>query len=93
MVAVFLIAAPPNAEGKGLMVTVFLITAPSNGEGLCEHEGTICVCCRGATNMCEAFPQPYAVIRTEDFLLSLKYPRTRLVVITEASLKGTKLSS
>lgn len=45
-------------RAKGLVVAVFLIAAPSNGEGLCEHEGTMCVCCQGATNMCEAFNTP-----------------------------------
>lgn len=66
MVALFLIAAPLNTEGKGL-VAIFLITDPSNREGLCEHEGTICLCCQGATDMYEAFPQPHPVARTEDF--------------------------
>ena len=54
-------------RAKGLVVAVFLIAAPSNGEGLCVHEGTMCVCCRGATDMCGAFLQPHPMARTEDF--------------------------
>lgn len=56
-----------HTRAKGLVVSVFLITVPSNGEGLCKHEGTICVCCQGATDMCEAFLQPHSMARTEDF--------------------------